>query len=580
MSQANNELAAAAAAVRTGQLSRRAFLRRALATGVGLTSASTILAACGGAENTGDATAAATGASTAAPAQPESSTLTYATSGFPPGIDSDSQIALPSIETQWNVYDYPMRWSRTRDEEGNWVEDWNTETWQNWLLEDFEASADGTEWTLVMKDGVVSHSGNPLIADDFKYMWDRHFELGILGPFWATVGRVEGPDSYEVVDDKTFRIRTSTPSPGMLTMLENLLAMHPWDSVEALKHATDDDPWATEWIARNGDKAGHGPYVVDEWNAGDEVVLRAFEDYHAGKPPVDRISYKFVESSATRLALLKQGAVDLARDLLPTEFEEAARTDGLEVTSWRGARSRILVMIPNLATKEEFADVRVRQALAHAAPYPEIVDDVYRGFASRWNGAIPQDFPYFTDEFWQYGDGNNVQEARRLLEQAGYGDGFEVTLLYNSSLPVLEQNAILIQSALGEIGITVQLDKLADAAFTQRYTGGEFELLLLDDLTLTPDIGYSTFLWFQTSSPQNVGSYSNDEVDRLSEQILSTLDEDVRRDTGIEIQRLIVEECPQIFLCQPHYTVAKRQGVAGETALSARVQRLDYLTLE
>jgi peptide/nickel transport system substrate-binding protein len=365
----------------------------------------------------------------------------------------------------------------------------------------------------------------------------------------------------------------------MLTMLENLLALHPWDSVEATRHATKKDPYATKWIGRHGDRAGHGPYTIEQWSPGDRVVFKAFADYHAGRPPVDRVVYRSVDSSATRLSLIKQGAVDVVRDLLPTEYESAAKADGVEVTSWRGARSRILVVIPSLKRRREFRDVRVRQALAYAAPYKKFVDDVYRGFASRWNGVIPQDFPLFTNEFWPYGDGEDVQQAKRLLAQAGYPNGFSVRMLYNSSLPEMEQNAILLQAAFAEIGVKLQLDKLSDAAFTQRYTGGQFELLLLDDLTLTPDIGYSTYLWFQTTSPQNVGGYSNKRVDRLSERILGSLDEEVRQQAGTEIQRLLVEDCPQIFLCQPHFTVAKRKGITGETATSARVLRFDDLKL-
>jgi peptide/nickel transport system substrate-binding protein len=552
-----------------GQISRREFVKQALVLGGAASAGIPFLSSC--------APGPAGAPATATPSASEEKVITYATSGFPPGVDSDSQIALPSIEVQWNIYDNLMHWRRVKTEEGHSVPEWNTDTWIHWMLEDYSTSDDGTEWTLKLKEGIMSHSGNEFKAADIVYMWDRHFDLGILGPFWATVARVEGKDSYEAVDDRTFRIRTKTPSPGMLYMLENLLALHPWDSAAAQEHATEDDPYATEWIKRNGSEAGHGPYVIEEWNTGDSVVLRAFDEYHRGRPAVDKVVYKFVESSATRLSLLKQGAVDIARDLLPSELEEAESTPGLEVTSWTGARSRILMLIPNLSAREEFQDPRVRQALAYAAPYGEIVDGIYRGYASRWKGCIPQDFPLFTDEFWPYGDGQDFDKARQLLEEAGYGSGLEFTLLYNASLPEMEDIAVILRSTYDKVGVEFELEKLADAAFTQNYTSSEFEVLLLDDLTLTPDIGYSTYLWFQSDSPQNVGKYSNPEVDELSETILSTLDKDEREAAGREIQKVILEDAPHVYLCQPHFSVAKREGIVGETNTSARVLRFDDL---
>ncbi|MDQ6878109.1 MAG: ABC transporter substrate-binding protein [Candidatus Dormibacteraeota bacterium] len=250
---------------------------------------------------------------------------------------------------------------------------------------------------------------------------------------------------------------------------------------------------------------------------------------------------------------------------------------GVAIDNFNTIRSQILfLMFRNDVAP--FNNVKVRQALAYAAPYQEIVQDVYRGkYATQWKGIISRDYPYFTDANWPYGGGDDVAKGKSLLAEAGHPNGFTSTMLYNADQPDSEQVAIKLQTAFDKIGAHFELQKLASAAFTDRYTGKKFDTLLVKELALTPDIGYATYLWYQSKAFVNVMNYNSPQVDQLSETILSNLDEKVRKTAGEQLQNIVVQDSPALFLAQPHFVVARRSNIKGVIGYTSRDLRFDDL---
>src|SRR5260370_7510020 len=138
-------------------------------------------------------------------------------------------------------------------------------------------------------------------------------------------------------------------------------------------------------------------------------------------------------------------------------------------------------------------------------------------------------------------------------------------MLYNADQPDIEQVAIKLQTAFDTIGAHFELQKLASAACTDRYTGKKFDSLLVKELALTPDIGYATYLWYQSKAFVNVMNYNNPQVDQLSETILSTLDEGKRKAAGEQLQNIVVQDSPPLFLAHPHFAFARRPNLKAET---------------
>lgn len=540
-------------------MDRRAFLRLSGASAIFGPSVLTLLAGCGdnGSSSGGEAP----------------STIVYGVPALAEGLDREFFISGPSLEAIGNTFEPITMWKRESFENGSFVPRFDTDTWDTNLLDDLEVSQDGKTWTFRFKRGIMSHSGNELTAADYHYALARHEELWSLGSFYNVVARIPRfRHAFQTVDKYTIRVSTETPSPTYLRLLENTWAMGPFDSIEAKKHATDDDPWSKKWMKSNGAEAGHGAYTIETYSPGTEIVYAAFADYHRGKPAVQKVIQREIASSASRVSLLESGDIQMTRDLLPVEFEKLAATPGIAVDNFSSSRSRILFLMFQL-DKKPFNNPQVRQALAYAAPYSEIVTDVYRGFASEWRGIISRDYPYFTDEPWKYGSGGDVARAKSLLSDAGYRNGFRSELLYNASEPDMELVAIQLQSAFDKVGVHLELVKLAAASFTERYTGKQFSTLLVNELALTPDIGYACYLWYRSDAFVNVMNYKSDRADSLIDDILSTLDEGERESAAKELQALIIEDSPALFLAQPHYVVARRDNLSGVTGYTSRTMR-------
>lgn len=505
-------------------------------------------------------------------------TLVLAVPALMSSLDREYEIGAGSIEAMINVYEPLTMWPKVPFANNSFIPDLgNTDEWKLNIIEEASVAKDGVTWTIRFKPGVVSHAGNEATAEDYLYCLERHAELWALGSFYNFVAgflprRRKG--MFKVVDKYTIQAVTQDPSPVYLALLENNLAEGLFDSVEAKKHATDDDPWSATWMKTNGGEAGHGPYVIESHKPGSETVFRAFDDYHGGAPAIKTVVHRAIESSSTRASLLSAGQVDLVRDLLPADFKKLENTKGVVVDDFDKAKFLLLFMMLN-CTKPPFNDPKVRQALAYATPYDRIVENAYQGYADRWNGIISRDYPYFTDQHWPYGDGENFDKARSLLKEAGYADGFNVDCIYNASEVQPELVAIEMQTAFKEIGVNLKLRKYAAAAFTENLSTQKFDTAIWLDLALTPDIGYACYLFFRSTAFSNMGKYSDSKADALVDQILTTLDPDERGAVADEFQKYILEQSPHLYLAQPHYVLARRENVQGVTAYTSRALRFD-----
>jgi peptide/nickel transport system substrate-binding protein len=384
---------------------------------------------------------------------------------------------------------------------------------------------------------------------------------------------------WQKVDKYTLQTVTQHPSPVYHALQTNLEAESPYDSIESKKHATADDKYAHAWMEQSGDKAGHGPYIMESHTPGQQTVFRAFKDFHRGTPKVDKVIHREIDSSSTRASLLKAGQVHVVRDLLPTEFKELEKTSGVTVDNFSGPGRSLLLFLMMNNTKAPFNNKLVRQALAHAAPYGEIVQDVYLGYASQWKGVISRDYPHFDESVWPYGDGDNIAKAKSLLSEAGYGGGFQAEIIYNGAEAVNELLAVKLQTAFDRIGVHLNLSKMAAAAFTDKLTNKNFDTGLWLDLALTPDIGYACYLFYRSTGFSNFEQYNSPQADALIDKILTTLDENQRAVVAKQFQALMLDDSPLLFLAQPHFVVARRSNVTGITAYTGRALRFDDLDI-
>ncbi len=321
------------------------------------------------------------------------------------------------------------------------------------LAERWENPSPNT-WRFSLRRGVKFHNGDPLTAEDVKFTVD--LQLANTG---STANSYLGPtEGARVIDAYTVEITTRTPFPPLLYNISRLHIV----------------PRA---YARIGAEAfsskqpiGSGPYRFVEWQRGQRIVLEANPDYWGGLPTPKRLVFRFIPDPSTRAAELKAGGVDIITGPPIAQLKELG-AGATEIVAIPAAR---LIAYPINTLQKPLSDVRVRRALNHAVDRETIVKSLLQGygkptgqpFTPGWLGYDPEikPFPY------------DPGQAKRLLAEAGYPNGFDVT--WNVSTGVFLADKEIAEAAvamLAQADVRVRLVPTERAKIQKDLQAGTFD---------------------------------------------------------------------------------------------------------
>jgi peptide/nickel transport system substrate-binding protein len=420
-------------------------------------------------------------------------------------------------------------------------------------------------WTFHLRQGVVGCDGATFNADDVIYTFQRAKSVsGAIAVSWFefNVAAVDGftpdvitdkskrklGDEVVKVDDYTVKVRQSAPSqlflPVMATFATGIL-----DKETMEKHATPDDPWSHKYND-TVNLPGFGPYCLEKWEKGSEFVVKANPRYYRGAPPISRIVYRKVPESANRLASLRSGAAQVAENLTPKEIEAARQAEGLKVGGVIGNENLFLHM--NFKSPP-FDNAKVRQAVATAIPYDQIVKDGYFNQSKKWEGHVPSSFPGYVKPATQYTA--DPARARALLAEAGFPEGqgldrfgssFQLTYVAEKE-STLGPIATMVQAALREVGIPAQLNPVPNSQFVDRLFVKKDLPFALDDQEkpVLIDAGYALFnaqISSKAGAPANNTNYSNPRVDELTAAANVETDQGKREQMLAEAQEILQKD--------------------------------------
>ena len=433
--------------------------------------------------------------------------------------------------------------------EGQWVEAW-----------DF--SDDAQTLTLKLRQGLeFPVTGNKVTSDDVIYSIERGFGIPFAGTawVWGNIG-VTSIDQVERVNEQTLILHDIRPSTIVLPLMRDQ-TMGVLDSAAVKANATDEDPWAENWLGSN--YAGNGRYVVDSWDRGSRMVLKANPTWPGRQPFFDTVELIVIPESANRLALLQNGEVDIALNLSTQEEELAAGSDGVSVLSVPD-RNTMSVLLNT--EQPPFDNVNLRKALAYATDYSAIVDGVFKGHAVPAEGPISVNSRFFDlfglGESWVYE--YNPDVAREHLAAAGYPDGFEFDLIHRQGISVDEAVAANLKADYADIGVDMTIkpvsgSEMAESLGTRTYEAA-FRGGLLDYID---DPFYHFYLWWVTNTVINWTGYSNARVDQIIEETAPLLDDNARSGPYAEAIGLVVDASPMLWLANANFTLAVRDDIGG-----------------
>jgi len=472
-------------------------------------------------------------------------------------------------EVLTSVYSFLIDFERVQDDDGTWRG--LSTSFVGDVAESFELNDDGTQITFHLREGIKFSNGDPIDAHAVKFTYDRLFGQQGVTAFLTSMAAVTGPDSVHVIDDTTVAFDIDTPNTLLLGNMAQFghSILNP-NVVEP--HMTEDDPWAHEWLRNNTGGTESGPYVIESWDRGNEIVLARNPNYW-GTVENDRVILKIIPDPSSRLAQLRAGAIDVAVDIPTKDLAALERDPNVNVRTFT---TRSVGYLGMNAEIPPFDNVDVRRAISYVVPYQTILDNVLNGYGVQLTSPIPEGTPYHTDDFFVYEE--NPERARELLAQAGYPNGFETNFTIPAGNAEAREAAVWIQASLRDVGVDVTIDEMPAAAFTERMQQRDHAFFWANQwISINNDPFYHVF-WLLQAECCNYTKYQNDRVWGLIDEFTLNTDEAAREEAAREIQRLAVEEAAWVFLFQPDQIVTTGANIEGYTWYSAdRYLRPQYL---
>jgi len=495
-------------------------------------------------------------------------TIVIATAQTLAGLDFETQSDPTSLEVQQSVYDRLVAFKRVKGPDGLWTSDFTK--FEPRLAESWGVSADGLTWTIKLRKGLKSNWGNELTAQDVKWNWDRKWGLKIRGPFLYAFAGLKDNNSVKVVDDYTIQFLLENPNPTFMLSME-VIANQIFDSTEVKKHITNDDPWGLKFTENK--LAGWGPYVIEKWTPGSELVLKARKDYPVVPAKVDKIIYREVPSSANRVALLQQGTVDIAENLSPREQRSLDGKPGVVVDHWQGMYMVAIVLNHKI---KPFDNPKVRRALLYATPYNAIMKGVYLGTVKQLKGFSPSVLDFAYEEGWPYK--TDYEKAKKLIAESGVPGKIEIEFTYGAGFPEHEQIAIQMKSGFKKVGIDLKLRNLPAASYTEQRQAKKLMMFVMEDNSYLPDTGLNYQLFYWSKSFVNESGWANSRADNLILEGLQTMDKTKRKTIYSEVAKIMMNDPPTIPLVQAGYHLSRRKNISGATFQAT--SRLEYRHLD
>ena len=394
-----------------------------------------------------------------------------------------------------------------------------------------------------LRDDVVFHNGDKMTAEDVAFSWNRQ----IIDAFKYSKLVTSNLDHAEVVDDYTVDLYLKNAFGPVLYCIGNAhMAIYSKRAVEEM---------GNEAFGRA--PVGSGPYKVVNWQSGDYITLTANENYWRGSPTIKDITFKISTDVSAAAIALENGDVDFIYE--PSSADKAHLTSLDNVSYYSTLQTGSCFLIMKL-DEGPFADVRVRQAVDYALNRDEIVLGVLDGEGMPINNMCPPSvFGY--DESVK-GRTQDIAKAKELLAEAGYPDGFTVTLTC-SEKATTSKSADILQDQLAKIGITLNLNKLENATWLAKVPSGagEYEIACATLLGNYPDWDYQAILF--TDTDKYATGIKDAHLDELFKQAAQTMDTEKRQAYYTEAQQIITENAYFIPLFSLYEEAACNSNLKG-----------------
>jgi peptide/nickel transport system substrate-binding protein len=425
---------------------------------------------------------------------------------------------------------------------------------------------DALTWEFTLRKGVKFHDGSELTTEDVMFSLDRPYSITNSPGGYITY--VRPIVAKEIVDRYTIRLRTAAPYGALPQDMSELLIV----SKKVASGATTEDFDSAKAAI------GTGPYRLLRFSRGNRIELARHDEHWRGKLPWSKVTLHILASDPVRTAALLSGQID-AIEHVPTadlarlrknpdfriEQTVSWRTIFLHLDQYRDQPPGISSKSGKPLAKNPLKDLRVRRALSKAINRQAIAERVMEGLALPASNVVSP--TVFGHDAAIKPEAYDPAGAKKLLAEAGYADGFMLTLATPNNRYINdEQVAQTVAQMFTRVGVTTRIEALPLSAYFGRARKREFGVALLGwgslaaDLALRslagtpdPDKGYGTWNW---------GGYSNPKLDQIIAQALATVDMDKREALARQAAALAAQEITFLPLHYQVVTWAMKKSLA------------------
>ena len=428
------------------------------------------------------------------------------------------------------------------------------------LAHSWSYSADLTEWTFMLRDGLLFHDGSPCTAADVVASFEAILDPKTASPALQNVG----PIAQVVAKDKsTVVFKLSAPFADLPVMLA-------YTNAKVVPAAI-----AKSGLARLDREAiGTGPFKLVSFEPERLVVVARHEGYYdKARPYLDRIEVVVYPDTTAEGSALISGDTDLMVSVQPTEYARLKSSDGVRTLRVPSGQFCNIIFGCN---QKPFDDVRVRKALALSIDRPTLVDFVVEGYGTPGNDTpLNNAYLFYADQPLTKPD---IPQAKKLLADAGYPLGLQATLIASDKPSVRTQLAVAVREMAKPAGFTIDVQTMPHSTYLdQVWKKGAFYVGFYN-MQASADAIFS--LLYTSNAAWNETHWNNAAFDKLVGEARTTIEEAKRRALYADAQKLMHDEVPSLIPVFFDLLGAHRDYVQGyRLHPRGAVFRLDYVSV-
>jgi len=389
------------------------------------------------------------------------------------------------------------------------------------VASDYVVSEDGLTYTFTLRDGIKFHDGNPVTVEDVIYSIERCADTSNGDPLVPAFSNIAG---IEATDDKTVTITLTSADSDFVSYMTTAI-------IPKSNEEPDTNP------------IGTGPYKYVSRSPQEEFVVEKFADYWGTPANIENVTFKIVADADSIVTSLNGGSIDMYCRITADQAEQLS--GDFEV--YEGTMNLVQALYLNNA-EAPFNDVKVRQALCYAVDEQGVLDMISNGKGAIIGSAMYPSFGKYYMEELNNAYPTDVDKAKALLSEAGYADGFDMTITVPSNYqPHIDTAQVLVEQ-LKAINVNATIELIEwDSWLSDVYTGRQFQSTVIgvDATNLT---ARALLERYNSDASGNFINFTSDNYNSVFEQAIKTTDDATQTELWKECQTILSEEAASVYI--------------------------------